>query len=60
LDDGTLVRTDSFPAVYLISGGKKRPFADDATFAKLNYNPANIVTVSSQFLYNYDKGEVIN
>jgi len=54
-----LVRTENFPVPYLISGGKKRPFADDTVFAKLNYNPANVITVSSQFLYNYDKGETI-
>lgn len=59
LDEGTLVRTDSFPTVYLISNGKKRPFADDATFTKLGYNPKNIITVSSKFLYNYDMGESI-
>jgi hypothetical protein len=59
LDEGTLVRTDNFPAVYLISGGKKRPFADDTVFAKLNYNPMSVITVSSQFLYNYDMGEAI-
>ncbi|MDP2944630.1 MAG: hypothetical protein Q8N57_03665 [bacterium] len=59
LDEGALVRTDSYPTVYLISGGKKRPFADDAAFIKLSYNPQNIVTVSSKFLYNYDMGGAI-
>ncbi|MCX6794508.1 MAG: hypothetical protein NTY31_00700 [Candidatus Falkowbacteria bacterium] len=59
LDEGTLVRTNTYPTVYLISNGKKRPFADDATFNKLGYNPQNIVTVSSKFLYNYDMGEAI-
>ncbi|MFA5155500.1 MAG: hypothetical protein WC453_03635 [Patescibacteria group bacterium] len=59
LDEGTLARTASYPTVYLISGGKKRPFADDATFTKYNYDPANVLTVSSQFLYNYDMGEPI-
>ena len=58
-DDGTLTKTDTFPTVYLISGGKKRPFADDATFQKLGYNPANIISASSQLLYNYDMGEII-
>ncbi|HBA36959.1 TPA: hypothetical protein DCZ15_03755 [Candidatus Falkowbacteria bacterium] len=58
LDEGTLVKTQNFPLVYLISGGKKRPM-DDAMFSKLNYNPQNVVTVSSQFLYNYDMGEAV-
>jgi hypothetical protein len=59
LDEGQLVQTDSFPTVYLISGGKKRPFADDQTFTGLGYNPKNIITVSSKFLYNYDMGDPI-
>jgi len=59
LDEGALVKTSTYPTIYLISNGKKRPFTDDAIFAKLNYNPQNIITVSSQFLYNYDMGEAI-
>jgi len=59
LDEGTLVKTQSFPTVYLISGGKKRPFADDISFNALGYNQTNVITVSSQFLYNYDMGDRI-
>jgi hypothetical protein len=59
LDEGTLVQTTTYPTVYLISGGKKRPFADTTVFAKLNYDPANVITVSSQLLYNYDLGDPI-
>ncbi|MFA5109025.1 MAG: hypothetical protein WC458_00555 [Patescibacteria group bacterium] len=58
LNEGTLVKTENFPLVYLISDGKKRPI-DDATFLKLGYNPKNVITVSSQFLYNYDAGEAV-
>ena len=59
LDDGTLVKTDSFPSVYLISNGKKRPFASYEVFIKLGYNANNVITVSSKFLYNYAQGDVI-
>lgn len=59
LDDGTLVKTDSFPSVYLISNGKKRPFASYDVFLKLGYNAKNIITVSSKFLYNYAQGDAI-
>jgi hypothetical protein len=59
LAEGQLVRTSSYPLVYLISDGKKRPFADDTVFTKPGYDPKNVITVSSQFLYNYDKGEEI-
>ncbi|MFA5886647.1 MAG: hypothetical protein WC863_02590 [Patescibacteria group bacterium] len=59
LDEGQLAKTDNFPTIYLISGGRKRPFADDQTFNRLGYNPKNVITASSQFLYNYDMGETI-
>lgn len=59
LDEGTLARTSNYPTTYLISGGKKRPFTDDLVFAKLNYNPQNVITVSPQLLYNYELGESI-
>lgn len=59
LDDGTLVKTDSFPTVYLISNGEKRPFASETIFNKLGYNSAGVITVSSKFLYNYPQGEPI-
>ena len=59
LDDGALVRTDSYPTIYLISNGQKRAFASDEAFNKLNYSPANIITVTSKFLYNYSQGETI-
>lgn len=57
--DGTLLKTESFPTVYLISGGQKRPFSDETVFKRLGYNPQNIITVSSQLLYNYPLGEAI-
>lgn len=59
LPEGSLVRTNNYPTIYLISGNKKRPFFDESVFAKLNYNPDNIITASSQFLYNYDMGDPI-
>jgi len=57
--DGTLMKTASSPSVYLISNGQKRPFADGATFDKLGYSVKNILTVSSQLLYNYPLGAAI-
>lgn len=59
LDDGTLVKTDGFPTVYLISNGLKRPFADETVFTRLGYNIKNVISVSSKYLYNYDMGEAI-
>ncbi len=60
LADGTLIKTDSFPTIYLISNGLKRPFADEGTFLRLGYNMKNVVTASSKFLYNYAMGEIIS
>lgn len=60
LDEGSLVMTSSFPKIYLISENKKRPFASDQVFKSLGYNENNVITVSSQFLYNYPQGETIN
>ncbi len=59
LDDGSLVRTKNYPLIYLISNHKKRPFIKQEVFNKLNYNPDNVITLSSQFLYNYDMGAPI-
>ena len=58
-DDGTLLKTNSFPIVYLISNGQKRPFADETIFSNLGYNTKNVITVSSQFLSLYPIGEQI-
>lgn len=60
LGDGTLVKTPHFPMVYLISDGKKRPFVNEADFEKFGYNPNSVLTLSSQFLYNYGMGAAIN
>ncbi len=57
--DGTLLKTDNFPTVYLISNGSKRPFADETAFNKLGYNLQNVITASSQVLYQYSLGETI-
>ena len=58
LDEGQLVKTPNFPLVYIISGGKKRAI-DDTVFTKLSYDPKNVITVPSQFLYNYEMGDPI-
>ncbi|MFA7377615.1 MAG: hypothetical protein WCZ15_02315, partial [Patescibacteria group bacterium] len=57
--DGTLLKSNSFPAVYLISNGKKRVFVSGEIFKSLGYSDANIITVSSQVLYQYPLGEAI-
>ena len=60
LDDGSLAMTSNYPTIYLISDGKKRPFATNEVFKSLGYDEKNVIIASSQFLYNYPMGEVIN
>lgn len=57
--DGTLLKTDNYPMVYLISNGKKRPFSGENSFTNLGYNFKNVISVSSQFMYLYPSGEAI-
>ncbi|MDD4902493.1 MAG: hypothetical protein PHE24_05155 [Patescibacteria group bacterium] len=57
--DGELLSSPSSPAIYLIVGGKKRPFMSTDLFVKLGYKLSNVIKVSPQFLANYDNGEVI-
>lgn len=59
LADGELVKTDSSPAIYLISNGQKRAFASLEVFSQLGYNLKNILTISPQLLYYYPQGEAI-
>jgi len=59
LPDGSLLKSASFPTVYLISNGQKRPFASEAAFGQLGYKMSNTITVSSQLLYQYPLGETI-
>jgi hypothetical protein len=58
-DDGTLLKTDSYPSVYLISNGKKRAFASEAVFKNLGYDMANVITISSKLMSNYPQGDPI-
>lgn len=57
--DGTLTRTNMHPTVYLISDGKKRPFASDAVMESYGYKAENVIVATSQLLYNYPMGEII-
>jgi hypothetical protein len=57
--DGELLSSPSSPTIYLITGGKKRPFMSTDLLTKLGYKLSNVIKVSAQFLCNYDNGEVI-
>jgi len=55
--DGELLKSSTNASVYLIDGGKKRPFASGQTFEDLGYKWENVITVSPQLLALYPQGE---
>lgn len=57
--DGSLLKSNSFPAVYLISEGKKKAFTNGEIFNELGYKFSNVISVSSQVLYHYPLGDPI-
>lgn len=59
LIDGTLIKKDLDPRVYVISNGQRRLIPDGATFDKLGYNWAQIKTVSSKIMNFHSLGESI-
>ena len=58
-DEGELLSSPSSAAVYLISEGKKRPFASGEIFESLGYKFSNVISVSPQLLANYPMGDNI-
>lgn len=56
LPEGTLVKAPESPVVYLISGGKKRPFADARDFKTLGFKFANVLTVTAKTLALHPAG----
>ena len=57
--DGELLKSNNSSAVYVISGGKKRPIYSGEVFEKLGYQWQNVLTVPPQILSLYDQGEPI-
>jgi len=57
--DGELLVSNSVPTVYLISGGRKRPFSSGDVFLQLGYKFTNIITVSPQLLAQYPTGDPV-
>lgn len=58
-DDGELLMSNNVSTVYLISGGKKRPFTSGEIFEKLGYKFSNVITVSPQLLAQYPMGDPV-
>jgi hypothetical protein len=58
--DGTLVMTAGNPSVYLISGGKKRPFATQDDFLGLGFSFSRVHSISTQLLALHPSGQAIS
>ena len=58
--DGSLLKEETSPDVYIIRKGKRHLIANAYTFLKLNYNWNNIITTNFNVLQNYEEGETID
>jgi len=57
--DGTLVKSNVSPGVYVISSGMKRAFASAEIFSGLGYQWGNIKIISQQDIDQYATGSVV-
>ncbi len=56
-DDGELLRTADSPAVYVITGGLKRPITSGALFEKLGYSWQNVIFAPAKIVALYPDGD---
>ncbi len=58
-EDGELLQSTFYPAVYIIADGKRRPISSAKVFEGLGYKWENIIKVSPKVLNLYEQGEPI-
>lgn len=58
--DGTLVKSNQYVSVYVISFEKKREFSSAEIFSSLGYNWGNIKIISQADIEKYETGALIN
>ncbi len=58
-ENGSLLKANNSPAVYLIDGGKRRAFLSGKTFEELGYQWSGIITVPETILTLYPPGDNI-
>lgn len=58
-EDGELVSANNSTAVYIISGGKKRPILSGDIFEKFGFKWENVITVNPKILNLYENGEPV-
>lgn len=57
LRDGLIAKAIGDPRVFVITGGNKRPIADESSFLAFGYRWNQVVTVSAETLALHDEGE---
>ena len=58
--DGTLIKAQDTPTVYVIEHGKRRPVADETVFLSLNYHWDQVVSVAPTILNIHPLGPPID
>jgi hypothetical protein len=59
LDDGSLIKTDGDPNVYLLDQGQKRLITSERIFIYLGYRWANIITIDARHFSLYADGPLV-
>ncbi len=54
--DGTLVKANNFPAIYLIENGKKKEITSLSLFEKLNYKWKDVINIEADEINNHPTG----
>lgn len=57
--DGDLIKSSDSPAVYVVSGGKRRPFRSGQAFENLGYMWDNIVVTNNRAIEIHPLGEIL-
>ena len=58
-EDGELLSPTNGNAVYIISGGKKRPITSGQIFEEMGFKWDNVIKVNPKVIYLYDEGEPV-
>lgn len=59
LDDGSLIKLEGDPNVYLLDHGQRRLIASERIFTYLGYSWANIITINARHFSLYTNGPIV-
>jgi hypothetical protein len=58
--DGTLIKANNAPAVYVIAAGKRRPIMSEKAFAKFGYRWDNVIVTSQKAVELHELGTALD